>query len=76
MRDPFTGKPTIYLYDTVAGGIGLSDKAYEMANTLLEEALDVMTTCKCGTGCPSCVGPLGGKEHSIRILRRLLRDIQ
>ncbi|MBE5762344.1 MAG: DEAD/DEAH box helicase [Clostridiales bacterium] len=76
VRDPFTGKPTIYLYDTVAGGIGLSDKAYEMANTLLEEALDVMTTCKCGTGCPSCVGPLGGKEHSVRILRRLLRDIQ
>lgn len=72
VRDTFTGKPTIYLYDTVAGGIGLSDKVYEIIPELLVHALEALSDCRCQSGCPSCVGPLGGKEYARKILRRLL----
>ena len=27
VKDPFTDRPTLYLYDTVTGGVGLADKA-------------------------------------------------
>ena len=39
VKDPFTHKPTIYLYDSVPGGIGLSDRIYEMDRALLELSL-------------------------------------
>ncbi len=72
VRDTFTGAPTIYVYDTVPGGMGLSDKIYELAEELLRGCLDAIVECRCQSGCPSCVGPLGGKAHSLKILRRLL----
>ena len=72
VRDTFTGLPTIYIYDTVPGGMGLSDKIYEMAGDMLHGALDAVVDCRCQSGCPSCVGPLGGKAHSLKLMRRLL----
>ena len=75
VRDPFTDKPTIYLYDGVAGGIGLSDKVYEMDRELLSRAREVLHSCPCPDGCPSCVGVAAGsgaKFTLIRILNELL----
>ncbi len=75
VRDPFTDKPTIYLYDGVPGGIGLSDKVYEMDKALLATARDVLKSCPCPDGCPSCVGVAAGggaKFTLIRILDELL----
>ena len=75
VRDPFTGKPTIYLYDSVPGGIGLSDKVYEMDHLLLTHAREVLLSCKCPDGCPSCVGAVAGsgaKFTLVRILNELL----
>jgi DEAD/DEAH box helicase domain-containing protein len=75
VRDPFTDKPTIYLYDGVPGGIGLSDKVYEMDKSLLATARDVLSACPCPDGCPSCVGAYAGggaKFTLIRILGELL----
>ncbi len=77
VRDPFTDKPTIYLYDGVPGGIGLSDKVYEMDKTLLATARDVLKSCPCPDGCPSCVGVAAGggaKFTLIRILDELLAN--
>ena len=75
VRDPFTGKPTIYLYDSVPGGIGLSDKVYEMDRELLARARETLLACPCADGCPSCVGVAAGsgaKFTLIRILNELL----
>jgi ATP-dependent helicase YprA (DUF1998 family) len=47
VRDTFTRKPTNLYYDTVPGGMGLSDKIYEIAQTLLENALEALHECKC-----------------------------
>ena len=34
VRDPFTGRPTIYLYDSIPGGVGLSERVFEMDKEL------------------------------------------
>jgi len=75
VKDPFTGKPTIYLYDSVPGGIGLSDRVYEMERELLEKAMEMLKACPCPDGCPSCVGATAGsgaKFTLMKILKELL----
>lgn len=74
VKDPFTGKPTIYLYDNIAGGIGLSDKIFEMKRELLKSAENMLKNCKCVDGCPACVGASAGpgaKFTLIKVLKSL-----
>ena len=77
VKDPFTGKPTIYLYDSVPGGIGLSDRVYEMDRELLARARELLLGCSCLDGCPGCVGATAGsgaKQTLIQILGELLEE--
>ena len=78
VKAPITDKPTIFLYDAFPGGIGLSEKAYQMQELLLEHALQIAEGCSCEQGCPSCVGPVievgeQGKKHAVELLKELLR---
>ena len=75
VKDTFTNAPTIYLYDSVPGGIGLSDRVYEMQDELFGRALEMLNACPCRDGCPSCVGATAGpgaKGTLIAILKGLL----
>ena len=75
VKDTFTGRPTIYLYDSVPGGIGLSDRVYEMQDELFLRARELLTACPCKDGCPSCVGASAGpgaKKTLVGLLDRLL----
>lgn len=77
VKAPITDKPTIFLYDAYPGGIGLSEKAYQMQELLLEHALQIAQSCDCECGCPSCVGPVievgeQGKADAIALLKELL----
>ncbi|MGI6184026.1 MAG: DEAD/DEAH box helicase [Candidatus Fimadaptatus sp.] len=79
VRDPFTHKPTLFVYDNCAGGIGLSDRVYDMNGELFAEAQRLIQACPCEDGCPSCVGPAmevgaGGKRIAIELLGELCDD--
>ena len=50
--------PTIYLYDSHAGGIGLAEHVFEILPDLLRRGLETLEACACRVGCPSCVGPV------------------
>jgi len=50
--------PTIYLYDSHAGGIGLAERLFEILPDLLRRGLETLDACGCRFGCPSCVGPV------------------
>ena len=50
------GGPTMFLYDRYPGGLGFSEKGYELFQSLLEECLATIERCPCDEGCPSCVG--------------------
>ncbi|CAG0934372.1 RNA helicase CrhR [Thermoflexales bacterium] len=58
-RSAFTELPTITIYDRVPAGIGLSEELFDLHDQLLRAAYDVVAQCRCETGCPSCVGPIG-----------------
>ncbi len=50
-----TAGPTIFIYDGVAGGIGLAEKATELFPDILSFAREIVTGCSCKNGCPSCI---------------------
>ena len=56
-KSPFTKKPTIFIYDNYPGGVGFSDKLYELHDEVFAMALKLIRSCQCDAGCPSCVGP-------------------
>jgi DEAD/DEAH box helicase domain-containing protein len=50
-----TNGATIFIYDGHPGGSGLSREAYRKAELLIRQAHEIVRSCACDTGCPSCV---------------------
>ncbi len=50
-----TGKPQIFIYDAYPGGIGISEKGFEVVEQLWKATLEAVRDCPCDEGCPSCV---------------------
>ena len=72
-------EPNLYLYDSYAGGIGLSAPLHRLSRKLFTQTLEMIDTCECDQGCPACVGPVGeigekGKAVARVILSRLLNQ--
>lgn len=79
IKSPFTQKPTIYIYDNFPGGVGFSERLYDMEEQLLKAARQVIMECDCDDGCPSCVGPYeevghGSKTFALNIIKGVLSD--
>ncbi|CAH1195001.1 ATP-dependent RNA helicase SrmB [Paenibacillus plantiphilus] len=53
-----TKLPTIYFYDRYPGGIGLSQRLFDVHDKLLLQAKSLIRGCSCLSGCPACVGPI------------------
>jgi DEAD/DEAH box helicase domain-containing protein len=76
------GEPVIFVYDAYEGGIGLTEKAYEILPALLASAHELVRDCTCEKGCPSCIySPKCGndnqpldKEATALILGELCRE--
>ena len=81
---PQTGTPTIFIYDGMPGGAGLSRAAFAQAETLFSHVRQVMADCPCELGCPSCVhSPKCGsgnrpidKEGALALLEAMLEDTE
>jgi DEAD/DEAH box helicase domain-containing protein len=79
-----TGRPTIFIYDGYEGGIGISEKLYELIEMVLDKTLRLIKDCECKEGCPSCIySPKCGSENdsldkkaAIIILDRVQKIIQ
>jgi DEAD/DEAH box helicase domain-containing protein len=70
-RSPFFGLPTVYIYDACPGGVGLADKLYELHDELVRMAGELLNSCPCTDGCPSCT--LGaGHDPNKAAAKRLL----
>ncbi|SCJ78937.1 ATP-dependent RNA helicase dbpA [uncultured Clostridium sp.] len=73
VRGPFTEEPTLFLYDNYPGGMGFADRLYELHEELLGQALKMLESCECESGCPSCVGPaLENGEDGKYLTRKVL----
>jgi DEAD/DEAH box helicase domain-containing protein len=72
------GKPAVILYDLIPGGIGLSERLYDIHTDLMMQGKELVEACGCEDGCPSCVGPggeggLGGKKETLALLKELAK---
>jgi DEAD/DEAH box helicase domain-containing protein len=68
-----TQKPTIYFYDRYPGGIGLSERLFEVHDELIRQSKSLIRSCTCLSGCPACVGPIEevgllGKQQALELL--------
>ena len=74
-----TGRATIFIYDGHPGGVGITRVGYERFEALVDDALRLISECRCRAGCPSCVqSPKCGnlneplnKRGSIEMLSRM-----
>ncbi len=68
VRSSFDGRPTVYLYDSYPGGVGLSAKSFAMLPQMLAAARELISGCGCVDGCPACVGPVGETGEGVKQL--------
>ncbi len=76
VRSPHLGRPVVYLYEGVPGGVGLAPRLFERHTELVAGAFDLVNACRCDAGCPACTGPrleTGGDGK--RLALRLLADL-
>ncbi|HEY3614239.1 MAG TPA: DEAD/DEAH box helicase [Gaiellales bacterium] len=52
---PQTLRPTVFVYDGHAGGVGIAQRGYDRFAELVASAARVVLDCRCRDGCPSCV---------------------
>ncbi len=52
---PQLKNPAVFVYDGQPGGIGLSRAAFAQAEDMLERTLEVIQSCPCELGCPTCI---------------------
>ena len=50
-----TGRPTIFVYDGHAGGVGITARGFERFEGWVEDTFRLLERCPCSSGCPSCV---------------------
>ena len=50
-----TGAPTVFIYDGIPGGAGLTHQAFRKGEELLRRTHAAVADCACELGCPSCV---------------------
>ncbi|HYM82666.1 MAG TPA: DEAD/DEAH box helicase [Candidatus Dormibacteraeota bacterium] len=76
VRSPHQEAPTIYLYEAMPGGVGLSERLFARHEELLAGAAELIEGCGCEAGCPACTGPrlephVDAKALALRLLREL-----
>ncbi|MGQ9715581.1 MAG: DEAD/DEAH box helicase [Anaerolineae bacterium] len=54
-RHPDTDRPQVFIYDAFPGGVGIAERGFEDLPALWRATLDLIRTCPCEDGCPSCV---------------------
>jgi DEAD/DEAH box helicase domain-containing protein len=69
-------EPNLYLFDAYPGGIGFSEPLFRAHDLLVRKTRELIVSCSCEQGCPSCVGPASdlaqrAKEAALAILDRL-----
>ena len=74
-----TGRPTVFVYDGHAGGVGITERGFESFAGWVADTARLLAGCPCTSGCPSCVqSPKCGnlnemldKEAALLLLERM-----
>jgi DEAD/DEAH box helicase domain-containing protein len=75
-----TGRPTVFVYDGHAGGVGIAARGFDAFEGWVADTARMIEGCPCQSGCPSCVqspkcgnlNELLDKQGALTLVRRLL----
>ena len=75
-----TGRPTVFIYDGHPGGVGITERGFDVFEGWVADTAKLLDGCPCEHGCPSCVqSPKCGnlndmldKAGALTLLRRML----
>jgi DEAD/DEAH box helicase domain-containing protein len=75
-----TGRPTVFIYDGHAGGVGIAQRGFDQLEGWIADTERLLAGCPCESGCPSCIqSPKCGnlnefldKAGALLLLRRML----
>jgi DEAD/DEAH box helicase domain-containing protein len=75
-----TQRPTVFIYDGHAGGVGITERGFDAFEGWVEDTARMLEGCPCSDGCPSCVqSPKCGnlnemldKDSALTFLRRMV----
>jgi len=75
-----TGRPTVFIYDGHPGGVGITERGFDVFEGWAADTAKLLDGCPCENGCPSCVqSPKCGnlndmldKDGALTLLRRML----
>jgi DEAD/DEAH box helicase domain-containing protein len=76
-----TGRPTVFIYDGHAGGVGIARRGFDQIEGWVSDTASLLAGCPCESGCPSCVqSPKCGnlndyldKSGALTLLGRMLK---
>jgi len=73
-------EPRVFVYDNYPDGIGFSEPLFRMHDELLAGTYQLIASCGCEHGCPTCVGPVGNtgplaKRVALEMLECLARGV-
>ncbi|HDP80181.1 MAG TPA: DEAD/DEAH box helicase, partial [Spirochaetes bacterium] len=73
-RSGYSGKPAVFIYDSVPGGVGIADRVFEILPLIAEESARAVKACPCSRGYPGCIGPLPSENAGIKQLTAAILD--
>lgn len=65
-------QPTLFIYDSYPGGIGLSERVYDLLLPIIEQTIEHIKQCQCEHGCPSCIGAQESTSEQKRKVEAIL----
>ncbi|TWT28347.1 DEAD/DEAH box helicase [Planomicrobium sp. CPCC 101110] len=78
VKSPHNDLPSFFIHDSYPGGIGISERIYDLWQPLLDKAQQHVSECPCLDGCPSCIGAqdaaISMKGHVIQLLNDLRNE--
>ena len=56
LMGPQEQETDLYFYDRYVGGLGFSEKIYDLIPQVVQQAIHMVSGCRCADGCVACVG--------------------
>lgn len=73
----FEDEVYMFIYDKYIGGLGYSEKVFDLIERIIENAIKMVSGCKCEKGCAACIGDYKlDKAMVLWGLNNLLEEIE
>ena len=67
----------VFIYDKYIGGLGFAEKVFDLITLIIENSIKMVSGCKCGSGCATCIGDYTlDKAIVLWGLKNLLEEIE